>query len=299
MSASYDRHKRPVVFAGILFFTVFLAGCSRTSSEKSRAVTVGYQVSPLLSHLYVYEESASREDKPRLERFSTSADIGYALLAGSVDAGFLDREKVLALGGMPGFERLHVTGLVSFPYGSTLVTRKGVNLRLSDLPGRKIAVSSPLCELLGAFREDAERLGVNVDSIVFEYLPFDAMIPALEAGTVDGAIFKGSYSAVAQGLGHQVLYQNWDVAAGDECCPEILAQLEYLLVIREESEAAHTFSERLLATGPYDADRLRAASAKRTKVPLSVLENLPVSEIGPVDEELLEILGAHDHDHEE
>lgn len=287
--------KASAIHVGIIILSIGLVACGNQQGSV-KGLRVGYAASPLLGQLFAYGEEHSAVS---LERFAGSAEVGYALLAGSVDAGFVEPSKALLLRFMPGFENLSVAGKIEFPYGAVLVLRKGLDARLGDLAGLTVGASAPTCKLLEAFRADARRLGVDPEAIRYTYLPFDTMLPALESGTIDGALVKGSYAALAQGAGHSVLYQQWDLEAGDACCPAVIAQLEYLLLVRSKSDAAKAFAENLLAASAYGGGRLRGAAAKATNISLAVLEALPLPEYTLADQDLLALFAEHsgeDHD---
>jgi len=126
--------------------------------------------------------------KVDIRQFGSLSDVAYSLLHGELDAGFIEPDKLAALSELPGFERLTVVGKVTYPYGATLVLRKGLNARLQDLNGLTVALSSPHCVLQQEFVKDAERLKADISGVKYEYMPFDAMVPALEAKAVDAAI---------------------------------------------------------------------------------------------------------------
>jgi hypothetical protein len=47
----------------------------------------------------------------------------------------------------------------------------------------------------------------------------------------------------------KVLYQNWEVAGGDECCPQTLAQIELVLVTRAKGVGARRIQALVSALG--------------------------------------------------
>jgi hypothetical protein len=191
----------------------------------------------------------------------------------------------------PGFEELTALGRVTFPYGATLVLRKGLNLRLGELGGTKIAVSSPECVLFEAFRDDADRLKADLTGVDYAVMPFDTMIPALEAGEADSAVIKGASAVVALSQGHSILYQNWDVQPGDECCPAIVDQAVQVLLVRKDTgERAGALAKRLLRAESDGPEELRGAVARHTTIPLSLLEGQPVPEFNRADDSLVAIL---------
>jgi hypothetical protein len=246
-----------------------------------------------MASLYIAED---REDflqqfaPIRMESFTT---VAYALLAGDLDAGFVEAKKLEALSELEGFEELTAIGKVTYPYGATLITRKGLHLRINELAGLNIAVSSPKCELLATFQEDAKRLGVELADVSYTILDFDAMIPALEAGQVDAVIIKGFYSVVALQQGHSILYQNWNVEAGDECCPAIIDQVALVLLARRENEAAVAFADLLLEAQEREEDLLRQAVADKTTIPYEILTGQPIAEFSSADDEVIKIFVEH------
>ena len=62
-----------------------------------------------------------------LQQFNSSSDIAYGLLSGTLDAGFVEADRLAAFPRLSGFERLTVMGKITYPYGATLVLRKGLN----------------------------------------------------------------------------------------------------------------------------------------------------------------------------
>lgn len=270
---------------------------SRIATWWNRQATVGHTGDPILATLYAAAKNPDWSKEFNLAKFNTSADVGYALLSGEIDAGFIAPSKVAAIQKLPGFKKLDVVGKVVFPYGATLIVRKGLNLRLSELQGLRIGASSKSCTLLHAFKRDIVRFGVKPDSLKYKYLPFDTMIPALEAGIIDGAVIKGSYAAIALKSGHSILYQKWDVEAGDACCPAIIAQLEYLLLVRSSAgPTGGRLVQTLQRLEKQDPSRLRAAVSDATHIPANVLSELPLATFEPADRELLKLFGKHAHE---
>lgn len=267
-----------------------LLGCG--SGEK---VTVGHTGGPLLAALYLAAENPEWDGGEfQITQLGDSADVAYALLSKDLDAGFVSPARLPDLVGMPGFEELTAIGKIEFPYGATIVLREGLNLRLSDLNGRKMAIAEPECELLTAVLQDAESRGLDLSGIELVVIPFDAMIPALEAGRVDAALLKGSYAAIAQREGHTILYQNWELdeeaarKAGDECCNLTLEQLELVLLARRDSEAAQRLPELLEAAQAQGPELLRAAASRETSIPLETLEGIPMPNFTPAHDALVE-----------
>jgi len=199
---------------------------------------------------------------------------------------------------LDGFERLTVAGKVTYPYGATLVLRKGLNKRINELDGLTIAASAPDCKLLEEFTADAQRLSADISNVRYVYMAFDAMIPALEAGLVDAAILRGSSSIIALHEGHSILYQNWDVEPGDECCPAIIDQaVLVLLAQRDKLEELQPFLNALVEAQKLSPDELRRAVADNTVIPYDILLGQPVPEFSLADDELVEIFleAAEEH----
>ena len=234
-----------------------------------------------------------------LYKFKTSADIVYALIASMLDVGFVEAEKLAALAELDGFEQLTVIGKVTYPYGATLVLRKGLtNVRLQELGKLTIAVSEPGCTLLEAFIEDATRWGADISGLTFAYMPFDAMLPALAAEVVDAAITRGSYALIALQEGHNILYQNWEVEPGDECCPAIIDQaMLVLLARRDKLSVTKPFIDALISAQALPSDQLRQAVAKHTVISFDLLQGHPVPEFSPADDELVKIFVQSAKDH--
>jgi hypothetical protein len=156
--------------------------------------------------------------------------------------------------------------------------------------------------LLEEFGKDARRLGADISGVKFEYVPFEAMLPALEAKKVDAAIIKGSYAVVALQEGHAILYQNWEVEPGDECCPAVIDQAALVLLARRDKlEAVKPFVQALVSAQELPPDRLRRAVADNTVIPFEILEGQPAPEFSPADDELVEIFleAAHEHHDED
>jgi ABC-type nitrate/sulfonate/bicarbonate transport system substrate-binding protein len=269
---------------------VFLL-CATGPSEAAGRVLIGHTGGNQVAALYRASESPSWDEEFEALKFGSSADVGYALLSGSIDAGFVDIVKVRNMREFPGFERLTALGRVTFPYGATLVLRRGLNLRLGELKGTRIAISSPECVLFEAFREDADRLKADITGVEYVVMPFDTMIPALEAGEADAAVIKGAAAVAALSQGHTILYQNWDVQPGDECCPAIVDQaVQVLLVRRDLGKRAEVLAELLLRAESEGPEELRGAVARHTTITPDLLEGQPVPEFNRADDSLLAVL---------
>jgi len=265
---------------------LFLILCGNGNERKT--LKVGHGGGYLSAALYAARGTLG--DKADIRQFGSLSDVAYSLLNGALDAGFVEVDKLAALSELPGFENLTVVGKVTYPYGATLVLRKGLNARLNELNGLTVALSSPHCVLLKEFAEDAERLHADISGVKYEYMPFDAMVPALEAKVVDAAIIRGTYSIVALQDGHSVLYQNWEVKPGDECCPAIIDQAALVLLARrDKSDAVRPLLDALSAAQKLPPDELRRAVADNTVIPLKILEGQPVPEFSLADDGLVEI----------
>jgi ABC-type nitrate/sulfonate/bicarbonate transport system substrate-binding protein len=279
----------------LAFFAASVMGAFLLNAECSYAggkFSVGHTGGNLVSALYRASEQPGWDDKFEAVKLGSSSDVGYALISGSLDAGFVDVTRVKYFANLPGFEKLAGAGRITFPYGATLVLRKGLNLRIGELEWRKIAASSPECVLLEAFREDASRLKADISGVEFVYMPFDAMLPALEAREVDGAVLKGASAAVAVSQGHSILYQNWDVQPGDECCPAIIDQaVQVLLVRRDAKETGDALVKSILEAQSGGSDILRKSAAEHTTIPMSVLESQPIPQFDTADDSLVALLG--------
>jgi ABC-type nitrate/sulfonate/bicarbonate transport system substrate-binding protein len=262
---------------------IILCGCSRQPPQGG-LLRLGYVEGPLAAPLYAAEAEAGAEGLFRAVPFGGTGDIGYALLSGALDAGFVEPSKAPRL---LEDRRLAPAGAVTFPYGATVILRKGLSLRLDDLAGRKVAAHSPCCRFLHQFQTDARRLQVDAAGIRFVYMPFDDMLPALEAGIVDAAVTKGVHALLGGAAGHSVLYQNWEVAETDTCCPQTLAQVEYVLVARGDADkdGLKALVAALAAASDRKPPVLRTAVAARTRIPAAALEGFPVASFAPLTDE--------------
>jgi len=278
-----------------LLLPFFLASCE----TQNNALKVGHGGGYLSASLYAAQEKLGK--KVDIRQFNSLSDVAYSLLLGELDAGFVGVDKLAAFAELDGFDRLTVAGKVTYPYGATLVLRKGLNLRINELNGLTVAVSSPQCVLLDEFLKDAKRLNTNISDIKYEYMAFDAMIPALASKTVDAAIIRGTYSVIALQDGHSILYQNWEVVPGDECCPAIIDQAALVLLARRDKlDAVKPFVDELLFSQKLPPDQLRQAVAENTVIPFKILQGQPVPEFSLADDELVEIFAkAAKEDHQD
>lgn len=296
MSKAIALMKGPVAVA--LVAKLLLIGCGHRGEDQGGAgpLRLGYIAGPHAAAIYVAEDQAARDGNEPVFTgipFLSSSDIGYALMAGEIDAGFVETSRATAL--FRAVNGLQAIGAITFPYGASLVLRKDLDLRVNDLAGRTVAVAGRRCRLLHQFLADAARLGVEPDTIDFVPLPFEQMIPALEARRVDAILTRGGHALLAAAQDHLTLYQNWNIVGDDECCPQALAQVELVLVTRgesAESQRIRRLSETLEAVNAVAAETLRAAVSARTRIPLSALEPFPVSSYAALTPEQQEELGS-------
>jgi hypothetical protein len=246
-----------------------------------------------LAPLYAAHVRRNRSTAWELSGFGSGGDVGYALLAGEVAAGFVETEKALKLLQAPGGDQLQIAGAIRFPYGATLVLRKDLKLRLSELTGRHLAALEPDCAINHQFQQDASRHGLDPRTLRYSYMPFAQMLPALEAKAVDGVVVKGAYGVLAEQAGHKILYQNWKVAASDDCCPAILAQTEFFLVVRQQAlDRLTPVIKELSAADDLPASDLRAAVSNRLGYPATALERFPVASFVLLDDAARKTIGV-------
>jgi ABC-type nitrate/sulfonate/bicarbonate transport system substrate-binding protein len=229
----------------ILFFLIILAYVVATAfgivlaatpvGPEERTIRIGYDESPMLAAIYLAKDHGILEQSGAIyepKEFGSTTDVGYALIARQLDAGFLDPENAVNLLKADNTRQIKIAGAVTFPYGASLIVRKDLDIRLNDLEGMVVAAEEPGCGLLKQFVHDALRYGVNTSNITFVYIGFDEMLPAMESGKIDAAVCGTSLALIAESEGHKTLYQNWEVAEKDECCPAYLRNLEYFLLVR-------------------------------------------------------------------
>ncbi len=271
------RKKRFILFAAVAIVIVIIAAIILINGRSTTGkFNIGVSGSPLLSPLYYAKTRKDWDGKFNLVSFDSSSDIGYALVSGKLQAAFMDPSRALLVKKFPGSRQIDVVGKITYPYGAALVVRKGLQLKIQDLPGHTVAASSESCKLYHAFKKDLAWLDVDQSKITFVFIPFDAMIPALESGKIDAVFTKSSYALIAQKLGHSIPYIQWDIAAGDECCPAVIVQTEYLLLIRKDAgKDAERLVTLLLETQNVNQKDLIAATASATGIPVNVLESLP------------------------
>lgn len=260
---------------------------------RADALRVGHMQSPLLGVLYLAAETRFGDGvAPR--PFREGRDIGYALLGGDLDAGFLEVGSAVRLLRADRGGRLRVAGVVEYPYGAVLVGRKGEALRLTDVAGRTVGGTSPGCGLFHQFRTDAELFGVDLEAVNFAWMPGDSLLPALEAGTVDAILLKGPQAVLAEHHDHGAIYQNWEAVADDGCCPVVLAQVEFVLVVRERvrGDAVAHLVAALVGASEEAPSALRDAAARHTPYPAALLEGFPPGSFREADPELRRSLGG-------
>jgi len=282
-----------------LALTPVFAACGKKGGNDGSMLRVGHSGGYLSAALYAAQDNIG--DWADIRLFQSTSDIAYALISERLDAGFVEAEKLTALAKMDGFDKLTVMGKVTYPYGATLVLRKGLNVRLNELGKLNVAASEEHCALRLEFVKDAARLGADISGLQDKYMTFGAMLPALESGTVDAAIIKGSYSVAALQAGHSILYQNWEVEPGDECCPTIIAQAALVLLARrDKTDAAQKLVDVLTAAQKLPQDSLRKAVAKHSVIPFEMLQGQPVPEFSPADDKLVQtfVESAKHHDGE-
>lgn len=268
-----------------------------TGNDEQDEIRIAHTGSPHLAPLYAALEHGVFEDnglKVSLEQFGSSTDAGFALLSGKVDAAFLEPSKSFRLINENDALGIKIAGSVNFDFGSTLIISEGLNIRLNDVEGLTIAAGSRFCLLLSQFKHDAQRYGVDTEKINFVYMDFSTMLPALEAGKIDGMLTRASYSLTAQSHGHMILYQNWDVLPGDACCPEYLAQVEYFLLVKDiKSQNIGLLDSALTYASELPAQVKRDAIVTFTKYPTELLaKNIPVAYYMRLSQELKQELGG-------
>ncbi len=283
-----------IIGVGILIiFSLSLGG------EKG-VVRVGYPNSPHLAPLFVAEDKGIFKNqglKVVLKKFGSSSEIGYALLTKKIDIGLMEPPRASSL--LKEHTKEHkqaeikIAGTITFPYGATLVVRKDLAIRLTDLEGLKIAAEDEDCVLVRQFKQDAQKYGVNIDQINFIYMGCDTMLPALEARKVDAVLTKGSYALLAELEGHKTLYQNWEVKpGGDECCPVYLAHIEYFILAQGlEAKTINQLRAGLEAASKASLEDSYKAIINHTGFPAEPLSNFPVAEYASPSEELKKELG--------
>ena len=288
--------KRPI--AVVLFLAasaLSLAACLRTEASENEHLNIGYGSGFLSSPIYAADYEVN------LHQFLQTADIVYGLAGGSLDAGFIALDRFIALieSNTTFLDNLTIAGTIDYPFGATLILREDLaHLRLQDINGLNIAVTSPGSELLEAFLYDANRLGVGTDEITYTFMPFRTMVPALTEGEVDAIIIRGDYALVGLEAGHIILYQNWDLEGGDACCPAIVDQAAKVLLVRRGLEQRmESYIEALLATRLLRASEHRYAVGNHTNIPVDLLHGMPVPEFSLADNSLIDIFEFNRNEH--
>lgn len=277
-----------------LALTLLVLG-TRAGGGDDGVIRIGHTGSPHLAPLLVAAEQGIFADqglRVELKQFGSTADAGYALLAGRVQVAFAEPRTSFRLINLHDELGIKIAGSINFPFGATLVVREDLKIRLHDLAGLTVAAASRHCMLLQAFKHDAERHGLATEEINFVYTAFDTMLPALEAGRVDAILTRSSYALLAQATGHKVLYQNWDVVPDDACCPLYVAQVEYFMLVKDlPSQAVKSLDGALLAASQRPAEETREAVARRTQFPAELLQGAPLARYFAVGAELERELG--------
>jgi len=280
------HHQHTWRHLGVTALTLALAvGCRRagvpSDGSSSAPVRLGYEPGPHAAVVYTAEAWFERTPSPpafSTVPFKSSSDIAYALIAGSLDAGFIETTRAQAL--LAAVDGLQAAGAITFPTGASLILRKDLDLRIDALGGRTVGVADLRCRMLNAFTTDAERLGVDRHALRIVPLPFNQMLPALEARKVDAILTQGGVAMLAVERDHSILYQNWAVTGDDPCCPDTLEQIESVLVVRTNS-LGHDRLQRLIhalqaAEARPPAER-RAAVINRTGLPEAMIQAFPVA----------------------
>jgi len=250
---------------------------------------IGHSGGPLLAPFYAaVETQASTSGEITAYKFNSGGDIGYALLSGQIDAGLIEPAKALRLVQMAGKAELRIAGSIQYPFGATVVVRKDLSIRLQGLEGRTVAAVGPNCDLKLHFGMDARERGVNTDNINFVFLPVADMVAALESKTVDAIVTKSAAALQAQWQGHKILYQNWQMKpGGDECCPAVLSQIEYFLVVRPVSDAAIDRLVRTLhAASQRPSAELRQITEAQLRLAPDALADFPMAYFSEIDDAL-------------
>ena len=268
----------------LLVMLLLMCGCHHHQFK------IGVTSSPHLASLFLAEKSGKWDKNSHLVNFPTSADVGYALISGKIDAGFMEPNKALLIKEIRELKDIKVIGKITYKYGGGLIVRKGLDLDLHHLNGHTIGISEPECKLYHALLKDIEYAHDSTAGIRFQTIPFADMIPAIEAGRIDAAITKSSYGAYAKKLGMTIPYSQWNITAGDACCPAVTAQCEFLLLGRKEKANETDQLSRLLLETTKESDAvLRQAAAEKTGISGDILESLPVAAYDVADNKLLQL----------
>jgi len=284
-----------VAFAVLAATALFVDITGDNSQDEIRIARTG---SPHLAPLYAAYGHGVFENKGlkvSLKQFGSTTDAGFALLSGKVDAAFLEPSESFRLLNEHDDLDIKIAGSVNFDYGSTLIVREGLNIRLNDLEGLTIAAGSRGCVLLSQFKHDAQRYGVDTEKINFVYMDFATMLPALEAEKIDGMLTRASHALPAQAHGHMILYQNWDVPPGCDapCCPVFLAQVKYFLLVKDiNPQKVGLLDIALAEASELPTEVKRDAIVKYTQYPSELLAKNPIAYYMGLSQELKEELGG-------
>jgi len=284
------------IAAAIAAIALLALVASMPGSEDDGVIRIGHTGSPHLAPLFVAAQQGIFKDKDlkvELKQFGSTSDAGFALLAGRVDVVFMEPSKSFRLINENDTLGIKIAGTVNFPFAATLVVREDLKIGLADLEGMTVAAGSRYCILLSRFKHDAQRHGVDTDKINFVYIAFINMLPALEAGRVDAILTRASCALLAQAEGHKILYQNWDVAPGDACCPEYLAQVEYFMLVKDlEARSVKELDAALREASERPLEDSRHAITEYTRFPLVLQQGFPVAHYLGIGQELKQELGG-------
>ncbi|MCL1936094.1 MAG: hypothetical protein FWF57_06970 [Defluviitaleaceae bacterium] len=280
-------------FGFFVFVPMFLMACSRIQniSADNENIKIAHSGGFLPAVMYAAIDNGIKIPMD-VYNISNSSDIAFSLLSGYLDAGFLDAETIRYFQNLNGFDDLRILGKITYPYGSTLVLRAGLDRRVSELSGLVIAAKDPNCALLSTFKTDAERFNIDLTDVEFIYMPEYTFLSALEAGIVDAAIIQGAYTTIALGEGHTVLYQSWDVEATDDCCPATVAHAALILFARNDSiDNVMPFVNYLYTTNRFSSpDTLRHAVANNTVIPFENMVGQPMPSFALADDNFLHVI---------
>lgn len=248
---------------------------------------IGYSASPMLSVLYTAKDSDSFLKKGLSVSFvelGSTNEVGYSLLSGKIDAGFVDPQETVRLLDSDKDRKIRIAGAVNFPYGASLVIRKDHNVRLDDIEGLTIAAEEEDCALFKQFRKDAEKYGVNTSNISYVFIEFEDMLPALEAGIIDGAVTGVNQALIAESKGHKTLYQNWEVKEKDDCCAIYLQNIEYFFLVKGMSrDAVNDITQVFVSQNAIPTEDRIISISKNSGFPEGPLSKYPASDFVDTD----------------
>jgi len=268
------------------------AGVEAHEEGVGSGLRIGFTNPFLASQLFTTTHDAT------LYQMGHSGDVGMGLLGGGLDVGFLEVEQLVALARENFMDDLAVIGTINYPFGATVLLRDGLDLRLSEINGKRLGVASLNDQLLHTFLEDTARLEVEIDAMELAVLPYDAMVSALSEGAIDVALVPGHYSFVALSAGHSILYQNWDMEAGDECCPAIVDQAALVVLARQEALAdIEPFVQEMVASNELRPSQVREVIMNQVSLTTEVLQGIPVSSFEPWDNALVDVFLNNRHLH--